>query len=126
MTFLDWATSNGIFILVLPPHLTYQLQPLNVGLFQPLATAYNKQLNKLTFEGQGYISMKKRHFYTLFRQAWTESFTEDNMQSAFLKAGIWPINPELVISQIQPPHPETPPPTDTQDTIRTPYTAKAI
>ena len=70
--------------------------------------------------------MKKRHFFTLFRQAWADSFTEENIQSAFEKAGIWPTKPEIVISQIQPPRPETPPPTDTCDTIKTPYTAKAI
>jgi hypothetical protein len=126
MAFLNWATSHQIFVLILPPHSTHRLQPLNVGLFQPLATAYTKQLNKLTFEGQGYMSMKKRHFFTLFRQAWANSFTEENIQSAFEKAGIWPIKPEIVISQIQPPCLETPPPTNDCDTIKTPYTAKAI
>jgi len=126
MAFLNWATSHQIFVLVLPPHSTHRLQPLDVGLFQPLATAYTKQLNKLTFEGQGYVSMKKRHFFTLFRQAWADSFTEENIQSAFEKAGIWPIKPEIVISQIQLPRLETPPPPDDCDTIKTPYTAKAI
>ena len=126
MAFLNWATSNQIFILILPPHSTHRLQPLDVGLFQPLATAYTKQLNKLTLEGQGYVSMKKRHFFTLFRQAWADSFTEDNIQSAFKKAGIWPIDAEIVISQIQPPRPKTPLSTDDHGVIKTPYTAKAI
>jgi hypothetical protein len=126
MAFLNWATSNQNFILILPPHSTHWLQPLDVGLFQPLATAYTKQLNKLTFEGQGYVSVKKRHFFTLFRQAWADSFTEANIQSAFRKAGIWPIEPSIVISQIQPPRPETPPPSDNPNTIETPYTPKAI
>jgi hypothetical protein len=126
MAFLDWATSYKIIVLVLPPHSTHRLQPLDVGMFQPLATVYSKQLNKLTFNGQGYVSMKKRHFFSLFREAWAESFTEENIQLVFKKAGIWPINPELVISQIQPPRPETPPPTIDNDSIRTPYTAKCI
>jgi hypothetical protein len=79
MAFLNWATSNQIFVLILPLHSTHWLQPLDVGLFQPLTTAYTKQLNKLTFKGQGYMSVKKRHFFTLFRQAWADSFMEANI-----------------------------------------------
>jgi hypothetical protein len=70
--------------------------------------------------------MKKRHFFTLFRQAWADSFTEENIESSFKKAGIWPTKPEIVISQIQPPCPETPPSINDYNTIETPYTAKAI
>ena len=70
--------------------------------------------------------MKKRHFFSLFREAWAESLTEKNIQSAFEKAEIWPINLKLVISQIQPPRPKTPPPTIDNDSVRTPYTAKGI
>jgi hypothetical protein len=79
MAFLNYATSYKIIILVLPLHSTHRLQPLDVGIFQPLATAYLKQLNKLTFEGQGYVSMKQRHFFSLFWEAWAESFTEENI-----------------------------------------------
>jgi hypothetical protein len=53
MVFLNWVTSNQIFILILPPYLTYQLQPFNAGLFQLLATAYTKQLNKLKKKTKG-------------------------------------------------------------------------
>lgn len=42
------------------------------------------------------------------------------------RAAIWPTELEIVISHIQSPRPETPPPTDDYDTIKTPYTAKAI
>jgi hypothetical protein len=51
---------------------------------------------------------------------------EANIQSAFKKARIWPIEPRVVISQIQPPCPKTPPPLDNPNTIKTPYTPKAI
>jgi hypothetical protein len=104
----------------------HRLQPFDVGLFQPFATVYTKQLNKLTFKGQGYVSIKKRYFFTLFCQAWADSFTEANIQSAFKKAEIWLTKPEIVISQIQPPCSETPLPTDNHNTIETLYTPKTI
>jgi len=33
MAFVDWANQHGIILLILPPHTTQRLQPLNVGLF---------------------------------------------------------------------------------------------
>ena len=40
LKFLDYADRNRIIILILPPHSTHHLQPLDVGLFSPLARAY--------------------------------------------------------------------------------------
>ena len=42
--FVNLADSLQILLLVLPPHTTHRLQPLDVGLFSPLANAYSKEL----------------------------------------------------------------------------------
>jgi hypothetical protein len=76
---------------------------LDVSLFSPLATAYTKELNNLLFASTGYTSMSKRMFYGLFKVAWTYAFTTKNIKSAFEKTGIWPFNPEIVMSVIRPP-----------------------
>ena len=47
IAFVDWADSYSIILLVLLPHITHRLQPLNVGLFQPLSTVYSKGLEKV-------------------------------------------------------------------------------
>ena len=126
MTFLDWATSHGIIILILPPHSTYKLQPLDVGVFQPLASAYTKQLNKFIFDSQGLLNLKKRHFWSLFRSAYLESFSEENIISAFANAGIWPLDQDVILNQLKR-RPITPPPIlKDEEVIKTPYTAKAI
>jgi DDE superfamily endonuclease len=44
MAFLSLVDSLQIRILILPPHATHRLQPLDVGLFSPLAKAYTKRL----------------------------------------------------------------------------------
>ena len=49
MAFVKKADELHILLLVLPPHTTHRLQPLDVGLFQPLSTAYSKHLNKFSF-----------------------------------------------------------------------------
>jgi hypothetical protein len=40
MRFINYYDQNHILLAILPPHLTYRLQPLDVGLFAPLAQYY--------------------------------------------------------------------------------------
>ena len=103
MAFLALADSLWILILILLPHTTHRLQPLDVGLFSPLAKAYSKKLNEYTHGGLGWVSMTKRIFWPLFRDAWEVSFTAKNIKSAFKKTGIWPLNPFTTLKQIQKP-----------------------
>lgn len=100
MAFVDWADAHGIILMVLPPHTTHRLQPLDVGLFQPLSTAYSKGLNELMSSTFAFISMTKPLFYSIFKDAWNASFTEKNIQSAWKKSGIFPLDPDMVISKI--------------------------
>ena len=39
MAFLDLAREKNIIPLILPPHSTHRLQPLDVGLFGPILKA---------------------------------------------------------------------------------------
>ena len=101
MAFLNLADSLGILVLILPPHSTHRLQPLDVALFSPLATAYTKELNNLTHCGLGWVSMTKRLFWSLFQAAWNQSFTTANILQGFAKTGIWPLNPSATLKYVQ-------------------------
>ncbi len=57
--FLDYADQNQILVVILPPHSTHRLQPLDVGLFSPLATYYTNELDKLIADSQGFTRMTK-------------------------------------------------------------------
>jgi DDE superfamily endonuclease len=50
---INLADSLRIFILILPPHTTHRLQPLDVGLFSPLSQASSTRLNAYTHKGLG-------------------------------------------------------------------------
>ena len=39
-------------------------------------------------------------FWTIFRSAWQEAFTSQNIASEFFKTGIFPLNPSLVLDKI--------------------------
>jgi len=126
MGFLDWANEHCIIVYIMPPHSTHKLQPLDVGLFNPLATAYQKELNNLMHIGKGMVSMTKRLFYPMFRAAWIEAFTEKNILYAFKKTGIWPYTPEQVLGRIRKPIVPSQPSIPLQDSIKTPKTVHAI
>jgi hypothetical protein len=57
--FLDYCDRNKILLAVFPPHSTHTLQPLDVVLFKPLATAYSTELSSFLEKGQGLLTIKK-------------------------------------------------------------------
>ena len=62
LEFMNYCDANRILVLVMPPHSTHRLQLLDVGLFQPLSTAYSNELDNLTARSGRIVSMKKRMF----------------------------------------------------------------
>ena len=124
MEFLNWAHNERILILVLPPHSTHRLQPLDVVMFLPLSQFYSQELQKLMAEGLGFVTPTKRVFFTLFKKAWDRAFTEKNINSAFLKTGIWPLNTTLVVNVIS--QRELTPHQYKEGELKTPKTSKGI
>lgn len=123
MAFIDSAHNKRIIVMILPPHSTHRLQPLDVGLFGPLSTAYSHQLNTLIHNSMGLVSMTKRLFWPLFWQAWTEAFTPKNVTSAFKTTGIWPLDPDVILTKMKK---ITPPPPDLTESVKTPSTSRGL
>ena len=109
MEFIRTCDHLKILLMILPPHSTHQLQPLDVGCFLPLSTCYSIELNKVIEKSADLVSFTKRMFWPTFKTAWDKSMMEKNILSAFAKTGIWPYKPEIILSVIGPPRPETPP-----------------
>jgi hypothetical protein len=94
-----------------------------MGLFQPLSTYYSVEINKLIDETIGIIGMTKGLFWPRFKIVFDKAFTEENIQSAFRKSGIWPTDGSTVIKTIS--HPILSSPEKTQG-LHMPKTSKAI
>jgi hypothetical protein len=122
MEFILLCDRLRILLLILPPHSTHRLQPLDVSLFAPLARYYTNGLNNLMFESLGIISISKRSFWSIFWPAWQQAFSESNILSGFKKTGIWPFDPSIILSQITKPLLEVA--RDTQ-IVQTPMTCRA-
>jgi len=127
MDFIDWADRHRIIVMILPPHTTHRLQPLDVGMFQALSTAYSKELDDLMDKGIGRVHMSKRFFYKFFKRAWDASFIEENIQSAFRKPGVWPVDGKEMIAKVSKPEAVfDPTPSTPSKTLKTPLESKAL
>lgn len=98
MKFLDWCEQHKVLLAVFPPHSTHRLQPLDVGIFAPLANYYSQALDDLVRRSEGYTSISKRDFFSLFWPAFEKAFTMENIVSAWSNTGIWPFDPQKVLS----------------------------
>ena len=45
LRFINYCDQNDILLVILPPHSTHRLQPLDVGIFSPLAGIYLKEID---------------------------------------------------------------------------------
>jgi hypothetical protein len=113
-----------IIVHILPAHSTHKLQPLDVGLFSPLATYYSDGLNKCLYSSIVIVSMTKNLFYPIFKDAFQKAFTESNIKSAFEKTGIFPLHPEVILSTIRQPQPPTVSPCANK--LRTPKSCRSL
>jgi hypothetical protein len=75
--FIDYCSQNNIICLWMPPHASHLLQPLDVGCFSPLKTAYSKQIEHLVKNKIHHIT--KVEFLPAFKQAFDQAFTLSNI-----------------------------------------------
>lgn len=97
LEFVVYAARKNITVLLLPPHTTHCLQPLDVGVFGPLAREWRKKVDE--WSKMGY-KISKNTFLSIYSMARKEALTKDTICSAFKHCGIEPYNPE-VISEAQ-------------------------
>jgi hypothetical protein len=62
IAFIEFAITHKILLLVLPPHTTHRLQPLNVSIFGPLAQAYSEIVLRLIQDSIGKVITSKALF----------------------------------------------------------------
>lgn len=102
MKFFEKCHQNRIVLAVFPPHSTHRLQPLDIGMFRPFAMAYSRLLDTWRNDRLGMCKFTKREFFTVFWPAYLQSFTKENILSAWAKSGIHPQDASRVVKVIDP------------------------
>jgi len=91
---LDYAKSNGVILLSLPPHTTHKLQPLDVGFFKPLQTYYDRYISRWLRSHPG-RTFTEYQVTGAFNEAFGKAATVATAVNAFAKCGIWPLNADI-------------------------------
>ena len=104
--FIKYVQSKKIKCLCLPPHITHRLQPLDVGVFSPLAHSYKKYLESLTRFTM--YNINKVDFLTIVQKARKEGISSKNIESAWRATGLIPYNPATVIKNLKPKRKQAP------------------
>jgi hypothetical protein len=99
--FINYCDSNKILLAVFPPHSTHTLQPLDVGMFGPLATAHSTELSRHLQQSQGLLPVKKGDFFEIFWAAWKASFTQGNILSSFEATGLSPMEADVILQRFK-------------------------
>ncbi|CAG2209355.1 unnamed protein product [Mytilus edulis] len=95
---IEWAQEHHIIIHVLPAHTSHILQPLDVGCYGPLQRIYDNECHKTIRQNSSVIT--KYNICELACKAYQKALSPENLQSAFRKTGIYPLD-KTVINQDQ-------------------------
>lgn len=98
----------------LPPHSSHLLQPLDVGCFSVLKRRYSQEIEVFIKAHINHIT--KAEFFIAFQKAYNRTMTKENIKAGFSGAGLFPYNPQAVLSKLdvklRTPTPTGPLPTD--------------
>lgn len=96
--FIEYCIQFDILIVMLPPHSTHIMQPMDVGVFQPLKHAHQAALRKSLQEGN--LAFNRIDFVSAFQKIFDVGFSRHNIMSGFEKTGLFPSNNIPVITKL--------------------------
>ena len=88
--FISYCMENNIHILLLPPHTSHILQPLDVAIFGPLKKVLTSALMPL--HEARLARIQKAEWLEAYSQARDMSINAQNIASAWRGAGLMPLN----------------------------------
>lgn len=94
LEFIDFCVKNKIVLLIMPPHNTQLLRPLDVAIFRPLSEAYNILLDDHNRFCRNWLTKD-------YRAARTVALNNANITSGCRKSGLLPFNPQEVLDRPQ-------------------------
>jgi hypothetical protein len=89
---------NRIKLALLPPHYSHLTQPLDVGVFSSLKTHMTREMDR--YIRTGIPRIQKVEWLEAFIAARPHAFTTRNILSGWSGTGLYPFNPQKVLSRV--------------------------
>ena len=90
-----FCLENQILLYCLPAHSSNLLQPLDVGFFRSLKSAWGKECNRYRAKSFG-SNVTKEVFSEVFRDAWLSTVRTSLFVNAFQESGVCSLNPHVI------------------------------
>ncbi|EED12051.1 conserved hypothetical protein [Talaromyces stipitatus ATCC 10500] len=100
--FVQYCEINRIRLFRFPPHSTHLLQPLDGVPFQQYKRVHGRVVNQVARLGG--FDFNKNDFFEELRDIRIQTFTPRIIRHGWKDRGIWPYNPDIVLSKL--PHPD--------------------
>ncbi|CAB3250496.1 unnamed protein product [Arctia plantaginis] len=101
---LRLCEAHNVAFICLIPNSTHLLQPLDVGYFSPLKTAWRKVLDSYrnTSRGKKVLALPKSLFAQLIKITLEniKVTSAENMKAGFRSCGLYPFSPQTVLSKL--------------------------
>lgn len=91
---IEYCRANYIDLLSIPPHSSHKMQPLDIGFFAPLKTAFSNFSDHWMISNPGKV-ITQMHLSGLFNDAYSTTANIQKAQNSFRAAGIYPFNPDI-------------------------------
>ena len=89
---------HTIDLLILPPHTSHVLQPLDVSVFSPLKRALAIETDAASRVDAGRIA--RSEWTRMYIRAREIALRESNITSGFRATGLWPLSPIIVLEKL--------------------------
>ncbi|KAJ4449391.1 hypothetical protein ANN_00790 [Periplaneta americana] len=91
---LEYAKTNGVIMVCLPPHCTHRMQPLDVAFFGPFKIFYDQEITRWLKAHPGGVVTQYQISSTL-SVAFGKAASVKTAQSGFEKTGLCPVNADI-------------------------------
>jgi hypothetical protein len=95
---ISFCMQNAIDLLIMPPHCSHVLQPLDVSVFAPLKRALGKETDKVARLDSSRIA--RVQWTEMYMRAHKTAFSMSNICSGWCATGLYPLYPGVVLDKV--------------------------
>lgn len=95
---ISFCMQNAIDLLLMPPHCSHVLQPLDVSVFAPLKRALGKETDKVARLDSSRIV--RVQWTEMYMRAHKTAFSMSNICSGWRASDLYPLYPSLVLDKV--------------------------